>query len=89
MEDTLRVFLNQEAFSIFVLILVLMEDTLRDLSEFNMSEDAGLNPCFNGRYSQSYVCRDAEVKTFSLNPCFNGRYSQSWLVTVSIGLMLS
>ena len=37
---------------------------------------SSLNPCFNGRYSQS---KDLipELKTFvSLNPCFNGRYSQ-------------
>ena len=36
-----------------------------------------LNPCFNGRYSQSLI---PELKAFiatCLNPCFNGRYSQS------------
>ena len=36
-----------------------------------------LNPCFNGRYSQSYESYDVSYETYSLNPCFNGRYSQS------------
>ena len=36
-----------------VLILVLMEDTLRDGSEFpSYALKQSLNPCFNGRYSQ-------------------------------------
>ena len=32
-----------------------MEDTLRDLNfyKYNAGGFAGLNPCFNGRYSQS------------------------------------
>ena len=41
-------------------------------------QEKGLNPCFNGRYSQSM---DKSIKLeFSerLNPCFNGRYSQSY-----------
>ena len=37
-----------------------------------------LNPCFNGRYSQSNdILRRLFPSTISLNPCFNGRYSQS------------
>ena len=38
-----------------VLILVLMEDTLRDplLAGSFVNTTGGLNPCFNGRYSQS------------------------------------
>ncbi len=38
-----------------VLILVLMEDTLR-AGTLNYWEDSciGLNPCFNGRYSQRF-----------------------------------
>ena len=35
-----------------VLILVLMEDTLREGSELGAYKTIGLNPCFNGRYSQ-------------------------------------
>ena len=36
-----------------VLILVLMEDTLRGGAVIDiLQEDVGLNPCFNGRYSQ-------------------------------------
>ena len=37
----------------------------------------GLNPCFNGRYSQSNIIRLLCNNTPCLNPCFNGRYSQS------------
>ena len=53
MEDTLRVKvkgvnLNPKD----VLILVLMEDTLRGLDVFDTEIAGGLNPCFNGRYSQ-------------------------------------
>ena len=36
-----------------------------------------LNPCFNGRYSQSFKKMSLVDKSISLNPCFNGRYSQS------------
>ena len=36
----------------FVLILVLMEDTLRGRGLFQARELHRLNPCFNGRYSQ-------------------------------------
>ena len=54
-----------------------MEDTLRDIIRFIAAIPMiGLNPCFNGRYSQSFTIiaqlRDDE----GLNPCFNGRYSQ-------------
>ena len=35
-----------------VLILVLMEDTLRALASVLSSNIQSLNPCFNGRYSQ-------------------------------------
>ena len=35
-----------------------------------------LNPCFNGRYSQSLI-KSKKVEISSLNPCSNGRYSQS------------
>ena len=55
MEDTLRDFsvtgyICKDA----VLILVLMEDTLRVVKAANQVKVAlaGLNPCFNGRYSQ-------------------------------------
>ena len=55
MEDTLRVsriFLKQ--IMLIVLILVLMEDTLRGDLPLNFENDIiSLNPCFNGRYSQS------------------------------------
>ena len=56
MEDTLRAL---AAFIIaidihIVLILVLMEDTLRDTYEVLQTiHYSCLNPCFNGRYSQS------------------------------------
>ena len=38
---------------IFVLILVLMEDTLRVNASLQKEHKESLNPCFNGRYSQS------------------------------------
>ena len=61
-----------------VLILVLMEDTLRGIKKNSGRRDRSrLNPCFNGRYSQRSL--ETWVKkedTASLNPCFNGRYSQ-------------
>ena len=59
-----------------VLILVLMEDTLRGvLKSSKNSIWRSLNPCFNGRYSQSK--KKVEINTWKgLNPCFNGRYSQ-------------
>ena len=37
----------------------------------------GLNPCFNGRYSQSDGLARFNKARQGLNPCFNGRYSQS------------
>ena len=41
-----------------VLILVLMEDTLRDpFKQVNTDKTSNsLNPCFNGRYSQRIEC---------------------------------
>ena len=36
----------------------------------------GVNPCFNGRYSQSPENHAQPADLESLNPCFNGRYSQ-------------
>ena len=79
MEDTLREVMNaMNNFSVTVLILVLMEDTLRDYKFIKTKLMASLNPCFNGRYSQrrhiNNLNKDYEE---SLNPCFNGRYSQS------------
>ena len=35
-----------------------------------------LNPCFNGRYSQSFGIIIKHSERRGLNPCFNGRYSQ-------------
>ena len=77
MEDTLRVLYELLIWdSSEVLILVLMEDTLRGvLKSSKNSIWRSLNPCFNGRYSQSK--KKVEINTWKgLNPCFNGRYSQ-------------
>ena len=61
-----------------VLILVLMEDTLRALIYLCIHyRPISLNPCSNGRYSQSYVMQNIPIHYKSLNPCSNGRYSQS------------
>mgnify|MGYP003083692301 CR=1 FL=1 len=55
MEDTLRdLTLAGRSLKKGVLILVLMEDTLRVLAELTLAKKFdSLNPCFNGRYSQS------------------------------------
>ena len=61
-----------------VLILVLMEDTLRVNQILVQGNIMGsLNPCFNGRYSQREISSLINDNMFCLNPCFNGRYSQS------------
>ena len=79
MEDTLReVMLITCLCSTMVLILVLMEDTLRAFSSSDTKVVFGLNPCFNGRYSQRLNDGAVYQPSGSLNPCFNGRYSQSW-----------
>ena len=51
-----------------------MEDTLRAMKELVSSKPDCLNPCFNGRYSQSST-RQPSLASVCLNPCFNGRYS--------------
>ena len=52
-----------------------MEDTLRAIKDAAPELMESLNPCFNGRYSQSVKNSVNDVKQ-GLNPCFNGRYSQ-------------
>ena len=64
--------------SLCVLILVLMEDTLRVNQRLWTRSIQSLNPCFNGRYSQSLGVASKENRNGGLNPCFNGRYSQSF-----------
>ena len=55
-----------------------MEDTLRDVMNIKkIKEFSGLNPCFNGRYSQRIDSVIENTDEDGLNPCFNGRYSQS------------
>ena len=52
-----------------------------------MYGEMSLNPCCNGRYSQSTVVEIALVKeVMSLNPCCNGRYSQSGFIMSNDGL---
>ena len=80
MEDTLRerIYFHVEIISVRVLILVLMEDTLREANGsgtfFYLKN--GLNPCSNGRYSQSSQVGAVNETNVCLNPCSNGRYSQ-------------
>ena len=58
MEDTLRVVVvATRRNATKVLILVLMEDTLRGTLQFLRTLPQSLNPCFNGRYSQSILLR--------------------------------
>ena len=53
MEDTLRDNEKETGKSFgVVLILVLMEDTLRENEYYIYERYDSLNPCFNGRYSQ-------------------------------------
>ena len=52
-----------------------MEDTLRGKDADVKNFDKGLNPCFNGRYSQRRL-KQPYLEQGGLNPCFNGRYSQ-------------
>ena len=54
-----------------------MEDTLRVNSSLPLPMVSCLNPCFNGRYSQSKGKFGKYRLIYRLNPCFNGRYSQS------------
>ena len=64
MEDTLRVRVSLSVDKAIrgVLILVLMEDTLRVLLHKKMVLTKSLNPCFNGRYSQSVSRRVSSMK---------------------------
>ena len=57
MEDTLRGIIIKHS-ERRVLILVLMEDTLRALiRQPSLASVSCLNPCFNGRYSQSIATK--------------------------------
>ena len=62
-----------------------MEDTLREVASCcEIICYTCLNPCFNGRYSQSPTILPFPNKIICLNPCFNGRYSQSMVVCYDI-----
>ena len=56
MEDTLRgCYFDSSLRHTIVLILVLMEDTLREvIQQIYILLLQSLNPCFNGRYSQRH-----------------------------------
>ena len=88
MEDTLRGLdkLSHSEADAWVLILVLMEDTLRVPCVLldNHNGEHCLNPCFNGRYSQRRTMFVFHLVLISLNPCFNGRYSQRqlWILLI-------
>ena len=78
MEDTLRDLRKFRQSNVYlVLILVLMEDTLRVSTQTGFYNGICLNPCFNGRYSQRLLSFVMMRMLHCLNPCFNGRYSQS------------
>ena len=68
MEDTLREFrCLLKACVATVLILVLMEDTLREIMT-NLKDLASksLNPCFNGRYSQRIKLNTTNPETLEV-----------------------
>ena len=61
-----------------VLILVLMEDALRESQTGSFGDGCNsLNPCSNGRCSARFINQPNNNKTMSLNPCSNGRCSAS------------
>ena len=64
-----------------------MEDGLRDVVS-NVAKECGyysLNPCFNGRWSASFLKTVATLQNDNgLNPCFNGRWSASVLGAICI-----
>ncbi len=67
-----------------VLILVVMEDTLRVRIKMVMELHCkSLNPCCNGRYSQRAQGMTLTKMSGCLNPCCNGRYSQSSVKALS------
>ncbi len=37
----------------------------------------GLNPCFNGRWSRTFLILGIIIINAGLNPCFNGRWSRT------------
>ena len=77
MEDTLGgIVRNPKNNNLFVLILVLMEDTLGGIIIKHSERRGSLNPCFNGRYSRRKITFPVWNIEMSLNPCFNGRYSR-------------
>ena len=80
MEDTLRVLMTtiREQLSKAVLILVLMEDTLRAISTLSFSNKLSvlILVLMEDTLRGSHRSFRYHYQTFSLNPCFNGRYSQ-------------
>ena len=60
-----------------VLILVLVEDALRDRKGKRKGDckRKGLNPCFSGRCSTRAQKASIEYRITGLNPCFSGRCS--------------
>ena len=70
--------------AVLVLILVLMEDGLGP-GVYNINGwEAGLNPCFNGRWSRPPGEVEDDYEWTSLNPCFNGRWSRTLVIYPSI-----
>ena len=64
MEDTLRALpVTLVMIYGYVLILVLMEDTLRGIKKVRVEDPKSLNPCFNGRYSQSLTVEQFKTAT--------------------------
>ena len=72
---------------LLVLILVLVEHTLRDFVDLiDLRLIMGLNPCFSGTYSQRWKMSLVIKRVLSgLNPCFSGTYSQSGQQAVFCG----
>ena len=88
MEDTLRVLsVIVSKKKLRVLILVLMEDTLRGITlQTSLITYVCLNPCFNGRYSQSIIRFIAAIPMVLILVLMEDTLREDNYVSVSLSL---
>ena len=63
----------------YVLILVVVEESLVLLKLFFLSQVVSLNPCCSGRWSRTVKLQPIRINNTSLNPCCSGRWSRTAL----------
>ena len=69
-----------------VLILVIMEYGLGLLKLFlEEKKSIGLNPCYNGIWSRTYIPMSLQEVIAGLNPCYNGIWSRTSTASLSRG----